>query len=183
MRTRLSLLVILLLFALPTASLSQTNWDFALTQDALSGPPGSTLVFAGSVTNATGSDLILNSAGLDFDTFPSSSFFDIDFADEFINTGLTIPQSGYTGPIFFVRWHADAPASLQGTGIIEIFADPPADPESILHEFSASVSPAGPPPVNGVPEPGVVVLMAAAMLTSLPLVRRVQLALQNSSVK
>ena len=170
MKPRILLLLTPLLLALPTPSRSQIpNWDFALTHDFLSGPPGADLVFAGTITNSTGSDLILNSAGLDFDTVPSSSFFDIDFADEFVNTGLSIPVSGYTGPIFHVLWHADAPIGLSGLGVIEMFADPPGDPESIPLQFTASVV-AG--TSSSVPEPGDFVWIVAALSAALLVVRR-----------
>ena len=124
------------------------NWNFELSNPARSGMPGQILTYNGVITNATGSDLTLIAASLDFDSSVPSSIFEYDFTDDFLNTNGIIPISGYSGSIFYFKWLASAPVGTTGAGTVELLADNPADPVSIPITFQASVVPA-----SLVPEP------------------------------
>lgn len=158
-----ALVASLLLF--PLAARAQTaNWDFTLALSDLSGSPGSTLTYSGTIRNDTGGDLTITGVSLDFDTSPHADVFDLDFADEFVNTGLVLPAAGYAGPLFLLRWHPDAAPDLFGFGTVEAFADTPADPVSIPQAFTAHVLAGGPAPA--VPEPGAAALLGALLLAT-----------------
>lgn len=118
----------------------EANWDFSLTNPIQSGIAGQRLVFNGIITNSTGDALVFSSVSLDFQTDPASNYYNLDFTDEFLNTGLVIPSSGYNGSMFFVEWLPSAPADLTGTGTLDLTADGLALPNSIIVSFSAATT-------------------------------------------
>lgn len=157
-------------FAGQTAQAQTPNWDMMLTNPDQLGMPGDTLIYNADLTNGTGADLSLNGIALDFGTDPASSFYDVDFTNDFLNLGFVIPASGYNGSLFFVTWHPDATAGLMGTGLVRLDADIPATPSSISLPFSAGI-----PVINDVPEPGkIALLMGLAVPGSVFLLRRRQ---------
>lgn len=143
MRKAFCYFMLLFFCCLTNISQAQTsNWTFNLTNSEQIGLPGSELVFNGMITNSTGSDLFLTSIGVDFTPDAPSSAYTYDFTDEFLNTSGIIPSSGYNGSVFYVRWDASVPLNTVGDGSVTLFADIPAQPESISMAFRASVVPA-----------------------------------------
>ena len=71
------------------------NWNISISNPNQSGPPGSTLVFDGVITNNTGGDLIFDTVKIPFATSVSPSSFVKDFSDGFLSTLGIIPASGY----------------------------------------------------------------------------------------
>lgn len=151
-----------------TAQLS--NWSFALASTSMSGAPDSVLTFEGIITNQTGGEIILDAVSLDFDPAPYPPAYEIDFADEFIDTGLVIPPGGYSGPLFRLHWFPSAPIGAIGIGAVTLFVESPADPDNLSADYSAAVIAAGPP--VAVPEPGLTSLLSVVAGGALLLIAR-----------
>jgi hypothetical protein len=135
------------------------NWDAALVGPDKTQSPGSFVLFQGSISNGTGADLFIDTAALDLDLQTPAGSYDFALADEFLNTLGIIPTSGYQGPLFFVELFADAATGVTGHGVLELTVLSPGDPVSRSLEFSIAVV-----PVATVAEPGVIPLIAVALL-------------------
>jgi hypothetical protein len=144
---RYFLLSVCALVLAPKAFGDPVNWTFTLTNADQSGGPGSALIYDGTITNSTGSDLILDTAKINFETSVQSGFYVKDFSDNFLATLGIIPTSGYSGPIFFIQWNPSVTAGARGTGSLALTAETPASPVSYAPAFSAEVS------ATTVPEP------------------------------
>jgi hypothetical protein len=116
------------------------NWNISISNPNQSGPPGSTLVFDGVITNNTGGDLIFDTVKIPFATSVSPSSFVKDFSDGFLSTLGIIPASGYSGPLFFIQWLNSAPMGAVGTGSFVLTAESPANPLSEAPSFAVAVS-------------------------------------------
>ena len=143
-------------------------WDLCLTNPIQTGASGETLIFEGTITNNTGSELNLTNASLRFDTEPLSTEWTLDFTDDFLNTGLTVPSAGYSGSLFSLQWSPSAPQGLQGLGTITM--ETGVSPSSLERPFVARIS-------STVPEPNVMILMLGSAGGMLSLVgsRRIKL--------
>lgn len=130
------------------AQAASINWSVTIGNPVQFGTRGTTMVYSGAIVNETGSDLFLDTAFIGFNTSVSPSAYTKDFADEFLATLGIIPTSGYSGPLFFVRWLAGAPDGATGTGTFELTAASPASPVLLAPAFEASLGEA-----TGVPEP------------------------------
>jgi len=142
------------------------NWDLSLDAPAQSGAPNTLIVYSGAITNTTGSDLVLESAFIDFSSSAPASSYVKDYSDDFLSTLGIIPVTGYQGPLFFIEWLSSAPAGANGIGRFELTADAPASPALLSVDFSASVA------VSQVPEPGAVAIIGASLICMAVLRRR-----------
>jgi hypothetical protein len=155
------LLVRLLLAAafVATTSVSATadtiDWTLTLDNPSQAGPPGSTLVYSGTITNSTGADLFLDTAFIDFS--PAAPYTD-GYEDSFLSTLGIIPPSGYSGPLFYVEWLSGAVPGDSGAGSLQLTAFPPISPSMVSADFEAAVSSG-----SGTPEPSGLALMALGL--------------------
>ena len=131
-----------------------STWSLSLAQPDQTGAPGSTLVYSGTITNTSGSDLTLDAAQLTFTTSVPTALYSKDYSDDFLSTLGIIPSSGYTGALFEITWGASVLPGSTGSGLFALTAGS-ADPTSQLVDFSASV------PVPAVPEPAAMFLSSA----------------------
>lgn len=114
------------------------NWTLSLNNPNQAAAAGATVVYNGVITNSTGGPLPID-VSLGFATSPASETFTIDFSEAFVALELVVPTSGYTGPIFQIRWHPDAVAGTFGEGELQLSAADPADPSVVLTPFSLRV--------------------------------------------
>ena len=135
------------------------NWAMTLDEAAKTGPRGSLLTYIGNIANLTGADLLINVANLDFNATTPATNYSFDLAAEFLDTLGIIPASGYSGPLFFVRWASSAPVGTTGSGVFELTIDVPGDPAVLSVAFSGNVSKGA-----DVPSPGVLGLLIAGLL-------------------
>ena len=137
--------------AVPIApSATGDNWALELTDSSKSSPPGSTLIFRGTVVNNTGFDLVIDAATLDLQIGVDPSLFSLDLDPLFLDTFGVIPTSGYSGPLFDVTWANGIPLDLGGLGTFELVVQSPASPTSLTVGFMAAVA---------TPEPSSVLLL------------------------
>jgi hypothetical protein len=113
------------------------QWNVTLDQPSQSGSPGSPIVFSGTITNSTGSDLFLGTGAINFS---SAAPFTKDYADDFLSLLGIIPANGYSGPLFFIQWNPGAPAGSSGIGTFVLTVPAPISPSSISVDFGASVA-------------------------------------------
>ena len=146
--------LVLCLFLASVADAQVPNWSFSLSNDNQTGLQGSTLVFNGTITNSSGSDLLLTSAGIDFTPNVLQSSYSVDFTDEFLSTGGLIPVTGYSGSVFFVKWDKSVPIGTMEIGTVVLFANSPAQPSSYSQTFTASV-------FSNTPEPGMLITLVS----------------------
>ena len=141
--------------ALPFADES-ADWGITLASPEQAGPPGSTIIYSGTIFNLTGADLFLNTARLNFSPGISDPAYAKDYTDEFLSTLGVIPVSGYTGTLFYVHWLDSAPSGASGAGTFELTAEISGAPVSRASPFKATVSNA--------PEPGTWLLVSCALI-------------------
>jgi len=136
------------------------NWAVTLTQSSISGQAGTTLIFGGTITNNSGTDLLFDSASIDFVTTAPASSYVKDYAPDFLATLGDITTGEYTGGLFTITWLSSAPLGATGSGSFNLIAAPPADPTSVSVSFAASLS-----GVSSIPEPPSAATVAAGLLT------------------
>lgn len=129
------------------------NWSISLAVPNAAAAVGATAIYAGTITNTSGAPLEL-SGGLSFTSSPELEQFDVDFSDELLALDLVIPTTGYTGPIFKVRWLANAAPGSFGAGAITLSAGVPAAPPTLAAAFSLGSPGAGPFCTSGTGQPG-----------------------------
>jgi hypothetical protein len=138
------------------------DWSLTLTEPQQAGPPGTTLVYNGVITNFTGEEIVLGIIAVGFSANPPpASTYVIDFTDEFLDTLGIIPASGYNGSILFVEWLAAAPVGLTSTAMVLLWTEDAPDAEPLSAEFSARVAPLAP-----VPESGTALFVIAGLLVA-----------------
>ena len=145
-------------FPVRGSTIAAATWSLTLDAPAQSGAPNTLIVYSGAITNTTGSDLVLESAFIDFSTSAPASSYLKDYSDDFLSTLGIIPVAGYQGPLFFIEWLSAAPAGAAGTGHFELTADAPASPDLLSVDFSASMA------VSQVPEPGAAAIIGAGLI-------------------
>jgi hypothetical protein len=141
----LRILLVALFFGLApiSASANPVDWSLTLDNPSQSGPAGSALVFSGTITNSTGSDLLLNTAFIDF---TATGPFAKDYEVNFLSTLGIIPPSGYSGPLFHIQWLPGALPGDSGSGSFQLTASAPISPSLISASFETAVSAATPEP-------------------------------------
>jgi hypothetical protein len=134
-------------FAVPITD-TGVNWSITLDEADRAGGPGSTLSFTGTISNGTGSDLLINDATLDFAASVPAPDYTFDFAPEFLDTLGIVPLAGYKGPLFFVVWSSVVPEGTTGAGALEVTIALPGDPSTLSVNFTAAIT------ESPVPTPG-----------------------------
>jgi hypothetical protein len=90
------------------ATAASPGWTLTLTDTDQPIVIGADMIYHGVITNETGAPISFSMADIYYDTFANGGSFTYDLADEFVNIGA-IPEGGYSGPLFKVRW-TDPPA-------------------------------------------------------------------------
>lgn len=152
---------------------AQSNWGIMLDTPDVSGSPGNMLTYTGTISNNTGSDLLL----LGLNLTPSDGYVDSNFAVQFandFNTEMainlyTIPSAGYQGALFEVDVLPTATIGSVLYGTFELSVDAPGTPITITALFSTTVVA---PPIATVPEPGACVVLGSLSLIAAGFMRR-----------
>jgi hypothetical protein len=131
-------LLLAAMLAVGTTTRAQ-DWSVTLDVPDLTGGPGETLVYTGTIANDTGAELTL-SAGLEFATSPSGeNYFVPDFSAELLAEDLIIAPGGFTGPIFSIQWTPETPFGVYGEGALIFFPTETAVPAEIVVPFTGRV--------------------------------------------
>lgn len=117
------------------ASADASNWSVTLDAPNQVASPGGTAIFSGVITNTTGAPLPID-LSLDLLTAPETEDFTIEFATPFLDLGLVVPTSGYSGPLFQATWGAGIPLGTYGVGELLFSAFDPADPTALSTPFT-----------------------------------------------
>jgi hypothetical protein len=150
------------------AAFAAPNWSLTLSDNSLSGNPGSLLVFSGTIANTSADALLVDTLALILSPSIDPGSYTADYADDFLGTLGIIPVGGYTGPLFYVHWSPSVAPGTVLTGNFELAMIPPGDPQVLSVPFTASVDGSGGPVV---PEPQVLYLVMGGLMC-LPLLRR-----------
>lgn len=129
----MKLAILLISTLIGMVSPSRADVIFQLNWSTLTGQPGSTISFNGTLSNETLSDVYLNG---DVSNLPSTDLT-LDDSSFFINAPLFLaPQQSYTGPFFSVSVDPSTPAGLYD-GFFAIYggADSAAFDELATQEF------------------------------------------------
>jgi hypothetical protein len=143
--------------------LSVPSWGGTLSIDfqeaLLSGSPGATLTFQGTLGNNTGSDLFINGAGINLSGFDPSA---TDLTDFILNATGPLPNGTSVGPVDFFTVAVPQPFTPGlYLGELTVQGGATADDDAVLGTTDFQVKVNGP---AAAPEPGSLPLAAAVFL-------------------
>lgn len=130
------------------------GWTLTLTDVDQPIVIGSDMIYHGVVTNETGAPISFSMADIYYDTLANGGSFTYDLAEEFVNIG-PIPEGGYSGPLFKVRW--TAPPAIAAAGEIWFTITPKADSGLSFLEASAPLA-YKPQAIEGILKDGILTL-------------------------
>ncbi len=111
----LQLMAVLLLLLLGSSARAQSDLLFTLNQILVNAPPGSEVIFTGTLANTTAAPLYLNGIQFEFDSI-AGTYLSGDANVFFNDDPASLAAAGtagdtYNGPIFGVNIAADTPVS------------------------------------------------------------------------
>ncbi|MGI8956193.1 MAG: hypothetical protein ACR2II_04670 [Chthoniobacterales bacterium] len=119
-------------------STSGDAWGITLNDPDQGVIVGATTVFHGTITNATGGPIPIQTANVFYEVSSEAGAYTFDLDPQFTALGGFIPTDGYTGPLFDVVWVSDLPVAAEGSVSFALEGDPSTglDPAEVTADLS-----------------------------------------------
>lgn len=121
----------------PAGPTGSAQWSLRLTAADQPASIGAPLVYRAVIDNQSGDKLFLNGLSLLLGSTAPKESYALDWSPEFLGTGGVIAASGYSGPLFSLRWLSNPPVGTVNAGMVTLNGDSSVDPMTLTAAFSS----------------------------------------------